>query len=103
MECALCNSKPYIGKCETASNLRTNNHRTDAKKKDSIAVDKHFLSPGHNFTKHAKITLIEKLENTTHMTEQEITTILERKEDFWIKKFNTLKPDGFNQSLNFPQ
>ena len=37
------------------------------------------------------------------MTEHEITTILEKKEDFWIKKLNTLKPDGFNQALNFPE
>ena len=102
IECALCNFKPYIGKSETASNLRTNNHRTDAKKEDSIAVDKHFSSPGHNFTTHAKITLIEKLENTTHMTEQQITTILERREDFWMLKLDTITPQGFNQALNFP-
>ena len=103
IECSLCNFKPYIGKSETASNLRTNNHRSDCNKADSIAVDQHFSTNSHNFTKHAKITLIEKVENTSHMTEEEITTTLERREDFWMMKLNTLKPDGFNQEFNFPR
>ena len=37
------------------------------------------------------------------MTPQEVTNTLERREDFWILKLNTLKPDGFNQELNFPR
>ena len=102
IECSLCNFKPYIGKSEPPSNIRTNNHRCDSKKADSIPVDQHFSTNGHDFTKHAKITLIEKLENTSHMTETEITATLERREDFWMLKLNTLKPDGFNQELNFP-
>ena len=103
IECSLCNFKPYIGKSETASNLRINNHRSDSRKEDSITVDQHFSTNGHNFEKHAKITLIEKVENTSHMTPQEVTNTLERREDFWILKLNTLKPDGFNQELNFPR
>lgn len=101
IECSLCNYKPYVGKSETPSNLRTNNHRHDSKKQDSIPVDQHYGTIGHDFTKHAKITLIEKVENTSHMTEDEITNTLERREDFWIIKLNTLKPHGFNQELNF--
>ena len=103
IECSLCNFKPYIGKSETASNLRINNHRSDSRKEDSITVDQHFSTNGHKFEKHAKITLIEKVENTRHMTPQEVTNTLERREDFWILKLNTLKPDGFNQELNFPR
>ena len=104
IECALCQNKPYVGKSEPPSNLRTNNHRSDAKNPDSIAVDRHFFeNKDHDFEKHAKITLIERLENTAHMTEQEITHNLEKREDFWIKKLNTCSPDGFNQELNFPE
>ena len=103
IECILCNNKPYVGKSETRSNVRTNNHRSDAKKPDSIHVDRHFFeNEDHDFEKHAKITLIEKVENTAHMTQPEITTILEQREDFWMLKLNTLIPDGFNQELNFP-
>lgn len=101
IECSLCNNKAYIGKSETPSNIRTNNHRNDAKKQDSISIDKHFFdNQDHNFEQHAKITLIEKLENYRYMTKEEITITLEKREDFWMKKLNTLIPDGFNQSLN---
>lgn len=101
IECTLCNNKAYVGKSETPSNLRTNNHRSDAKKMDSIAIDKHFFDNNdHDFEKHAKITLIEKVVNVSHMTKEEVTNTLERREDFWIQKLNTLTPDGFNQSLN---
>jgi hypothetical protein len=102
IECILCNHKPYVGKSEPPSNLRTNNHRTDSKKPNSIPVDQHFATAGHDFYKHAKITLIEKIENTTNMTKEEITYTLEKREDFWMIKLNTLNPDGFNQGLNFP-
>ena len=104
IECILCNNKPYIGKSEPPSNLRTNNHRSDAKRPDSIMIDKHFFeTPGHDFEKHAKIILIEQLTNSSHMTKEEITLNLERREDFWMLKLNTLIPDGFNVSLNHPQ
>ena len=50
IECALCNYKPYVGKNEHPSSLRTNNHRSDSKKTDSIPVDQHCGQPGHDFT-----------------------------------------------------
>ena len=104
IECTLCNNKPYVGKSEPPSNLRTNNHRNDAKKADSIPVDKHFFeNKDHDFEKHAKITLIEQLRNTDHMTQEEITYNLEKREDFWMIKLNTLQPEGFNIALNHPQ
>ena len=103
IECTLCNHKPYIGKSEPATNLRISNHRSDFKKQDSIPVDQHFSTPGHNFTTHARITLIEKLENTTYMTEEEVTTFLETREDFWMVKLDTLISVVFNQALNYPR
>ena len=100
IECTLCHFKPYVGKCETGFNLRLNNHRTHAKSDKSILVDKHFTSTDHDFTKHAKITIIEKL--IKNMSKQLTTATLENREDFWIQKLNTLVPLGFNISLNNP-
>ena len=48
IECTLCNFKPYIGKCETPSNLCRNNHRIDSTKENAINVEKHFSEPGHD-------------------------------------------------------
>ena len=81
-----------------------NNHRSDARKHESIAVYKHFFdNKDHDFEKHAKITLIEQLRSTDHMTQEEITYNLEKREDFWMIKLNTLQPEGFNIALNHPQ
>ena len=63
MECVLCN-KQYTSKSETIFNLRLNNHWKDVNKRNSLQADQHFWLPGHNFTKHAKFTLIEQLNDT---------------------------------------
>ena len=83
IECALCNykHKPYVGKSEHPSNHKTNNHRSDSKKKYSIPVDQHYGQPGHDFTKHARITLIEQIQNR-NKSKEEMTHILEKREDF---------------------
>ena len=52
--------------------------------------------------KDAQITLIEQIQNRNKLKE-EMTHILEKCEDFWIKALNTLLPNGFNQGLNFPR
>ena len=50
----------YVRKAE---NLRSNNHRKDTKKPNSILACKHFQEQGHNFKKHAKFIIINKLIN----------------------------------------
>ena len=60
MECILC-KKRYVGKGERAFNLRLNNHRKDTKKPNSILACKHFQEKGHQFNKHAKFIIIDKL------------------------------------------
>ena len=60
MECILCKIK-YVGKAETAFNLRLNKHRKDTKKPNSILACKHFQEKGHQFNKHAKFIIIDKL------------------------------------------
>ena len=105
IECILCNHKGYIGKSEPPSNLRTNGHRSDSNpinfNSKTLPVDKHFGENGHNFLKHARIILIEQIKDKTK-TKEEMRSILEKREDFWMKALNTLQPDGFNQSLNHP-
>ena len=63
MECVLCN-KQYISKSETTFNLRLSNQQKDVIKQSSLQADQHFQLPGNNFNKHAKFTLIEKLNDT---------------------------------------
>ena len=101
LECIKCENKPYIGKFETVGNERINNHRKDAKNPNSIPVDAHFLEPGHDFNLHAKFTFIEQLRKND-LSNTEKTRLLKEREDFWIRKLQTLAPNGFNQGLNFP-
>ena len=83
-------------------NLRINTHRADSKKTNSIPVDQHFLTHGHIFNKHARFTIIETL-NRPNLSKEHTTQLLLQREDFWMIKLNTLKPNGFNEALNFPQ
>ena len=53
----------YIGKAETLFNLRLHNQRKDTKKPNSIVACKKFQEKGHNFNKHAKLIIIDKLVN----------------------------------------
>ena len=62
MECILCKMQ-YVGKADTAVNPRLNNYRKDTKKPNSILACKHFQEQGHNFNKHAKFVIIDKLVN----------------------------------------
>ena len=94
MKCILCN-KQYVGKPETSFNIRPNNHRKDVKKVDAIMACKHFQQESHNFNKHAKFTIIDKLTNTSKSKETLAQRLIER-ENFWILKLNMLYPKGCN-------
>ena len=60
MECIFCKMQ-YVGKAETAFNLRLNNHRKNTDKPNSFLTCKHFQEKGRNFIKHAKFIIIDKL------------------------------------------
>ena len=62
LECELCKIQ-YIGKAETAFNIRLNNHRKDVKDPKAIPADKHFSQTGYNFNLHAKFIIIEELQD----------------------------------------
>ena len=70
-----------MGEAETLFDLRTNNHRKDTRKPESILANKHFQQKGHNFNKHKKFIIIVNL-------------------DFWIQKLKTLISFGLNQKLS---
>ena len=60
--CKKCRNKPYVGKCETQGmNLRINIHRRDAKKMDSIPIDKHFLLPDTILTETSRSSSLKQL------------------------------------------
>ena len=99
MECALCKVQ-YVGKAETAINIRLNNQRKDINNPKSIPADVHFRKPGHSFNQHAKFTIIEQLSNIHTTDKNTLKFPLKRHEDFWIQKLETLTPKGHNQELN---
>ena len=60
--------KQYVGKAETTFNIRLNNHKNDVKNPHlKKLVYKHFKEKNHNFKKHAKTIIIDKLPNTKHL------------------------------------
>ena len=101
LECIKCNDRPYVGKSEPQMNFRINGHRSDVDK-NKLAVDTHFAQPGHNFERDARFTIIEKIKKA-NLSQEELTNLLLRREDFWMKKLQTIEPNGFNQGLNFPE
>ena len=88
----------YVGKAETAFNLRLNNRRKDTKKPSSILACRLFKKQGHNFNKHAKFIIIDKLVNL-HCSKEALREMLVIREDFLIQKLKTLVPFGLNQEL----
>ena len=102
VECKKCHDKPYVGKTELMANERLNGHRSDARKHNSIPVDRHFLENGHNFETDFKMTIIEQI-NKPNLTKESKRQLLLKREDFWIQKLQTLSPNGFNEELKFSE
>ena len=98
MECAKCKLQ-YVGKAETELNLRISNHRKDVLMLNAIPADRHFGQRDHNFNTDAKFTIIEKLQNTK-LSKENIAELLKKRENFWIKKLETLRLKGLNHELN---
>ena len=98
MECTKCKLQ-YVSKAETELNLRTSNSRKDVLKLNVIPADRHFAQRDHDFNTDAKFTIIENLQNTK-LSKESITELLKKRENFWIKKLETLRPKGLNHELN---
>ena len=98
--CILCKFSQYVGKSEPPANLRINTHRYDVTSPNGGPFDKHFNLPGHNYNDHARFTLIEQIQTTNSMDKATIRQLLEDREDFWMRRLNTIIPNGLNDHLN---
>ena len=100
--CDKCDdNRQYVGKVEQQkAHRRINKHRNDSKKDGTISIDQHFRQQNHTFDDFRMI-VIEEIYNG-NMTREQIRHTLLKREDFWIKKLQTLEPHGFNDKLNFP-
>ena len=97
--CNICPKSQYVGKSEPPANLRINTHRYDVTSPNGGPFDKHFNLPGHSYNKNARYILIEQV-NSQKASKQSIRKLLEDREDFWMKRLNTIIPNGFNDHLN---
>ena len=73
IECRICRLQ-YIGKSETAFNLRLNNHRNHIKRGiNSCELSEHFLhnSRSHDFSKDVTITIIEQIQRSNMTIERQ--------------------------------
>ena len=100
MECTL-RKKQYVGKAETTCNIRLNSHRNGLKnpRLKTIFACEHFWERNHNFNKHAKFIIIDKL-TTTKKPKEVLRQRLIQRENFWIQILDTIYPKGFNQELS---
>ena len=49
-----------------------------------------FKKKEHNFTQHAKFTLIKQLSKTENVSKATLKLRLKQREDFWILKLDTM-------------
>lgn len=61
----------------------------------------HFKTHGHNFMRHAKLILIEQLNETSNRSQETLRLRLKRREDFCCIKLKLLAPKRINQELNY--
>ena len=82
-------------------NKRTNKHRNDVTRPDSISIDQYINQNDHSFNRDFRLIVIEEI-TKKDLTKDQMRNLLLHREDFWISKLNTLEPNGFNEKLNFP-
>ena len=80
--------------------MRFNTHRHDVNQPTGLAFDKHFSTPGHSFDHDARFILLEQIKNYHSLSKAEIRSIMEHREDYWVRKLKTLSPEGLNDKLN---
>ena len=83
----------------TTFNLRLDKHSKDTEKPGSILSCKHFHQKEHNFNKHAKFIIIDKL-ISLQGSKETLIELFVGPENFCIQKLKTLVPFGLNQELS---
>ena len=101
LSCQKCNLH-YVGQTSTSVRQRTCSHRYTFRHKKEAAQSRHltahFNLPGHEFNRDFKIT---PLQTITLDPNKKINSInLQRLENKWIDKLNTLHPSGLNTNYN---
>ena len=95
-------SQQNLEKVDTRFNIRLNNHRNDVKNPHpkTILASKHLQEESHNFNKHKKFIIIEKLANTKKPKEILRQRLIERG-NFWIQTLeDTIHSIDLNQELS---
>ena len=77
MECILFKIQ-NVGKSKNAFHLRLINHRRDVNKPKVIPACNHFKIHRHNFMKHPKFTLVEKLTEMLNVSKDGLRLRLKR-------------------------
>ena len=97
-KCTRCNLQ-YCGKAETQMNVRFNNNRHHVKTKlKSCELTSHFIeNPNHDIDRDLEITLIEQLQKTETMTEENKKELLKKREIFWQEMLDVFTPNGLNK------
>jgi hypothetical protein len=80
--------------------MRFNTHRYDVNQPTGLSFDKHFSAPDHSFDHDARFILLEQIKNHRSLSKEEIRSIMEHREDYWVRKLKTLAPNGLNDKLN---
>ena len=90
LQCAVCDLQ-YVGTTDRQFNKRMIEHRSQAKGKGGTSLSRHLRSKNHHkAVDKLKVTIIE------HNPNWDIATRL-RREHFWIRKLDTLSPNGINE------
>ena len=95
MECTLC-KKQSVGKAETHFNIRLNNHRNYVKNPHSktILACKNFKEKNHNFSKHAKLIIIDQLTNAStklvNLTSEKTNLVRTVKKSSTVEEFDLI-------------
>ena len=63
-------------------NKRTNKHRNDVTRADSIAIDQHFNQNGHDFNRDFRVIIIEEITKKNLTKDQRTALICERYQPF---------------------
>ena len=98
IECNICKLQ-YIGKSETAFNLRLNNQRNHIKKGvSSCRLTEHFLhnTRSHDFDINVTITIIKQIKKD-HLETDKKKEFLREREIFWQRTLNSIQPYGLNK------
>ena len=64
-----------------------------------MLASKHFQQQGHNFNKHSKLIIIDKLVNL-HSSKEALREIVVVRQKFWIQKLKILVLVRLNQKFS---